>query len=121
MKTNCRERVLDALLLCPTQKEAAEAAGVTDRTVRKYLADDVFKAEYDERRRALVSETAGALQKNMGEAVETLADAMRNASKPLERMTAAKAVLDYGIKYTELSDLYARLETMIKLAQGERQ
>lgn len=119
MGKNNRERVLAALLACPTEREAAAQAGVSESTVRKYLADESFRNEYDERRRALVTEAAAGLQKNMGEAVATIADVMRNASKPLERVAAAKVVLDYGIKYTEIADLYDRVEIAIKLMGGE--
>ena len=119
MGKNNRERVLAALLSCSTEREAADRAGVSEKTVRNYLADESFKAEYAARRRALVDGAAGMLQKGMIEAVATISDVMRNASKPLERVAASKVILDYGIRYTEISDLYDRVETAIKLMGGE--
>ena len=108
MKNN-RERVLAALLACTTEREAAECAGVSEKTVRNYLADEEFRLEYAQRRREMVERSAAVLQKNMVEAVETIAEVMRNATKPNERLAASKVILEYGVRYTELYDILERL------------
>ena len=56
-----KEKALAALLTCDTQREAAAMCGLTDRTLRLYLADPAFYAEYRRRKRQLVSEATKQL------------------------------------------------------------
>ena len=110
MGQNNRERVLAALLTCSTETEAAEVSGVADRTVRRFLADADFRRELSERRLALIDGAAGALQAKISAAIETIGEIMQNEkAKPTDRLAAAKAILDYGIRYTELYDLAKRI------------
>lgn len=118
-KMETKDKVMAALLCSLTEKEAAEKAGVTDRTVRNYLADEDFYREYSKRRRKLVGSAAGALQKSMVAAAVTLDCIMRNSEKVVERMAAAKCILDYGLRYTELNDLFDRVDAALEVLKGE--
>lgn len=118
-KTETKDKVMAALLCSLTEKEAAEKAGVTDRTVRNYLADKDFYEEYRGQRRQLVSKATGALQKSMVAAAVTLDCIMRNSDKTVERMAAAKCILDYGLRYTELNDLFDRVDAALEVLKGE--
>ncbi len=44
--TPLKEKALAALMAYPTRKEAATAAGITDRTMRAYLQDNEFREAY---------------------------------------------------------------------------
>lgn len=119
-KDATRERVMAALLACITEKDAAEMAGVSARTVRNYLADAEFYEEFIEKCRNLVQTTTTTLQRSMIAAAATLDIIMRNSPKLDDKMRAAKYILDYGVRYTELTDLYARLdEALIALGDTE--
>ena len=45
-----KHKALLALLTNPTKERAAEAAGITSKTLRGYLADPEFQAEYKKAR-----------------------------------------------------------------------
>lgn len=119
MKPN-DEKILSALVATHTITEAARIAGVSERTIYARLADDDFRAEYDKRRRETLDHACKRLQTALTDAVDVLTSIMQdgriNASN---RITAARSVLEYGVKLTELTDLAARvaaLETAAKEA-----
>ena len=111
MSTGTRDRIMAALLSTVTEKQAAEAAGVAPRTVRAYLADKDFSDEYEARRKALVKDATENLQRALASAVDTLREIVDLGSYA-ERMNAARLILEYGVKYTELYDVAARLEAL---------
>lgn len=107
------ERILAALLAERSIPAAAVAAGVSERTVYSRLADDDFRTEYERRRRATLDNACRTLQSALTDAVEVLTTIMQNAeNSPQSRITAARSVLEYGVKLTELTDLAARVEAL---------
>lgn len=108
-----KEKVLAALLTSKTRKEAAKKAGVSERTVYEYLQDEEFARRYDEARRGLVKNATIQLQKGLAPAIDTLSAVVEDeTAEPRTRIAAARALLEYGIKYSELSDIYARLDKL---------
>lgn len=106
-------RVMEALLTHSTKEAAAQAAGVNRSTVDAYLTDPDFRSEYEERRRCLLDAVCSSLQSAMSDAVQTLTEIMSNAENaPQARIQAARSVLEYGVKLTELTDLAARVEAL---------
>lgn len=118
-----KEKALSALLTSDTKAEAAEKAGISDRTLRSYLSDPVFKAEYQRRKRKLISDATQQIQKSMSVAVSTLRKIIQSkSSKDSDRITAARLILEFGLRYTEITDLLSRLEDLENtINQNERQ
>lgn len=107
------EKILAALIAHKTVSDAAAASGVSERTIYSRLADDSFRAEYEARQRCTLDHACKALQSALTEAVEVLTTIMKDASaSPANRITAARSVLDYGVKLTELTDLAARVAAL---------
>lgn len=107
------ERILAALLAERSIPAAAEAAGVSERTVYSRLADDAFRSEYERRRRATLDNACRTLQSALTDAVDVLTSIMQDAeNSPQSRITAARSVLEYGVKLTELTDLAARVAAL---------
>lgn len=107
------ERILAALLTGRSIPEAARIAGVSERTISRRLADESFRAEYESRRRATLEGACNALKGALADAVDVLTEIMKNAeTAPASRISAARSVLEYGVKLTELSDLAARVEAL---------
>ena len=71
LSTNQR-RALVALLSHGTIAEAAETAGLGERTVQRYLRDPVFKAELHARQDEIISATTAALAGLSQEAIKAL-------------------------------------------------
>ena len=119
MKNN-DEKILSALIATKTISAAAAAAGVSERTVYSRLADDDFRAEYERRQSMTLDAACKELQSAMTDAVKVLSAAINNERYSINyRISAARIVLDYSIKLTELTDLAARvtaLETAAKEA-----
>jgi hypothetical protein len=105
-----QEQAIAALLTAPTIGEAAQAAGISEPTLWRWLQRDDFQAAYRHARREAVSQAIAHLQRVSGEAVETLRAVMTDAEKPAgARVTAARAVLELAIKAVEIEGLEARI------------
>lgn len=115
---NNDEKILCALIARKTVAEAAAAAGVSERTIYSRLADDSFREEYERRQRSTLDQACKALQKALTDAVDVLTEIMNNTENtPQSRTTAARSVLEYGVKLTELTDIAARVEALEEAAK----
>ncbi len=84
-----------SLLAGGTTSEAATAERVTERTIRRWVTNDVFHRALREAARHVARESVGALLAAQGEAVATLRAALRSGL-PAVRVRAAVALLDLG-------------------------
>jgi hypothetical protein len=78
-------------------KDAAEAAGCSDRTVRRWLAQPTFAAAYRFVARAAAREAVSALLAAQRAAVATLRDSLIAESDAV-RVRAARALLEVGAR-----------------------
>ena len=115
-----RENVMAALLTSSTQAEAARRAGVSDRLVRQYLAKDDFKAELSQRRRETIEGAARALQSSLQSAVDALRGIVENGENESSRIAAARALLEYGLRFTELVDVLESVERLEKIITEDK-
>lgn len=111
VKSERQDRALIALLTTATRKEASEQAGISERTLYKYLNDTGFKTAYRAACNDLMTESTAEIQKAVKKAVTTLIEAMDN-DNVFARISASKALLDYGLKYTEIVDFEDRLRKL---------
>lgn len=108
-----KEKALSALLTSDTKAEAARKAGISDRTLRTYLADPAFNAEYQRRKKKLLSDATHQMQQSMKIAVSTLRGIIqKQESKDSDRITAARLILEYSLRYTEITDILSRIEEL---------
>lgn len=107
------EKAMAALLSSDTQTEAATKAGISERTLRGYLADPEFGAEYYRRKRQLVSDATRQIQASYQAAINALRGIVEgDKSSESGRISAARALLEYGLKFTETNDLMIRVEEL---------
>lgn len=107
-----------ALLLHPTISEAAKVAGIGEATLFRWMQLPAFQESYRQAKRQAVGQAITLLQKAAGEAVETLRSVMANAEAPAAaRVTAARTVLEMGLKAVELEDLVVRVEELERMAE----
>jgi hypothetical protein len=118
---NSANDVLTAQLAAgATVRDAATAAGVSERTVFRRLEDTAFTARLKALRAAMVSTAAGKLAGGMSDAAASLVEASTRGEMRT-RLRAAELVLTLGMKVTELSDLEARVaEVERRLKAKER-
>ena len=95
--------------------QAATAADVTERSVRRWLADGDFRSAYRAAGRAAASEAVTSLLAAQGEAVAALRAALV-AESPATRVRAARALLEVG-RHAYDDDIEQRLEALEEVAR----
>ncbi len=109
------EIIIAALLQGSSRREAAQIAGVSERTVYNYMHRPDVQAQYAAARRSLIVETTDSIQRGLLPAVKLLSDTVRNANAgERTRIAAARALLDYGLKYSEIGDIANRIAAIEK-------
>lgn len=116
MATN-RPAVIVALARGATSEEAAREAGVSGRTVRRWMEDPDFLADVRDTRTELLQHAVGQLAAGAVEAVTTLREALRDADGR-NRVQAARVLLDATLALRESLDLEERLAAL-EAAQKE--
>lgn len=121
--TRNQDKALAALLTSDTQAQAAEKSGLSVRTLRGYMADPAFAEEYNRRRLEQVTDAARQIQTRLQAAVAILAEIM-TSDKPItaarERIVAARSLLEFGLKYTELADIMTRIKALEERMEDEQ-
>ena len=107
------ERALSALLTSKTKLEAAEKAGITDRTMRRYFEDPEFCQRYREAFAGVIEDATRQAQALLMPALSTLQTVMEDEEIPAQaRITAAKSIIDYSLKLTEQTDILEQLREL---------
>jgi len=110
-----------ALLTSGTRREAARKAHVSESTIYNYLQDPVFSEEYENRRKQLITDASDQIQRGLAPAISTLREIAEDvkASKNA-RVAAARALIEYGIRLAEITDIYKRIDRLEEQAkEGE--
>ena len=106
-----QEKALAALLTTSSVPEAAAKAGCSERSLRRWLAeDDSFISEYRERRRRVVEEAEGVLQGAMTDAANVLRDLLKSENEHV-RYKVAISILEVGFATAD-NDLLERSEAL---------
>jgi hypothetical protein len=117
-----QELALRAVISHPTLKEAAQAAGVSETTLWRYMQDAEFSRRLREARREAVGHAVLRLQKSSSDAVTVLSEIMMSESAPASaRITAARAVLDYSMRAVETDELRARIEELEDFVRAKQE
>ena len=105
-----------AMLEAPTVRDAASQAGLGERTCYTYLGRPAVRAELTARQDALLGLAARRLAKEMGAALDVLVAVMNSKSaSDAARVSAARAVLDSGLRLAELVSLADRVAELEKV------
>ena len=92
--TTKHRRFIVALLEQPTIKEAAQAAGISERAAHNWLADSDFRAELDAAEAALIEAVSRQISTAADEATQVLRGVMTDEDSTVgEKIRAARAVL----------------------------
>lgn len=113
------DAIMAALASGMTQREAARAAGVSDRTVRRRLAEPDFMQRIAEIRRGRLDQAAGLISARLTEAVSTLEDLLRPPASPHVRLRAAQILLKAGEDMVRGERVLDRLGTLEAAMDGE--
>lgn len=109
-----QHKALEALLSGATKGDAATAAGVTTRTLNRWLSEDVlfWDTLQGESQRAVFDATR-RLTAAMDMAVTTMTAVMSDADAPAAvRLRAAQVSMETAVKLIEVTDILRRLEEL---------
>lgn len=108
-----QNKALQALLTQPTKTDAAQAAGISPRTLRDYLANPEFQSEYKKAFGELVNDAARQAQQSLNPALAALRSIVDDPNQNSNtRIAAARSLLEYGLRLTEISDILTVIETL---------
>ena len=106
-----KEKALAALLAQPTKGAAAAAAGIDVKTLWRYLQDPEFQKAYQKAFSELVGDVTRQAQQSLSPALSTLREIMEDADQGgTVRIQAARSLLEYGLRLTEITDILRALE-----------
>ncbi|MFP4477721.1 MAG: hypothetical protein ACLFOY_19345 [Desulfatibacillaceae bacterium] len=108
-----QDKAVRALLTAPSIRDAATVAGVGERTLWRWLQEEDFQAAYREARNLALRAAIGRVQSLLAEALGTLGAVMADVEAPASaRVSAAKTVLDVGLRAHEQESLEARIQAL---------
>lgn len=103
-------KALEALLVCPSKADAAFTAGISPRTLTKYLADPEFKTAYKDAIAEVVGDATRKAQLSISPAIDALRAIVEDENEQSSiRVSASRALLEFGLKYTEFTDVLSAL------------
>jgi len=102
-----------ALLNANTTREACRTARVSERAGYSMLARPDFQAKYKKAKDELFTNAVNVLRRNIGRSVEVTAEIMNSPdSAPFVRLSAARLILEMGLKAIETNDVLERLQAI---------
>ena len=104
-------RTLAALMTSATMLEAARVAGISDRTLRRWMQEDEFRQALQARQSEVLAHSTRRLAALTEQAVTTLADGMESTAAP-ENVNAANSVFKNLILMRDSTDFESRLNAL---------
>ena len=95
-----------------TYAQAAAIARVSERTVKRRMADASFRAQVHQIQDDLARQTASQLQARALEALGTLQSLLAAPSPPSIRLGAAKVVMEHTLRWQESVVLRERISAL---------
>jgi hypothetical protein len=114
-----REPVALALADGRTITDAAAAAGLNERTVRRWLDEAPFREWVRALRHERYGQAAGQAAANNAKAVQTLV-AILDSPNEANRLGAAKALLTFSFQFRKEDEFAARLDELERLHHAHR-
>lgn len=110
-----QRKAVEALMTHATVTAAAEAAGVTRKTIYRWKDQPEFVAALRQAERDATAELSRALQRLSRSAIQVLSDAMRPGEKMAHRLRGSEVTLSNFLRMREFHDFeeqLAELEAM---------
>ena len=115
-----KRRFVEALLGGATQGQCAVLLGVSDRQARRYMTDPQVRRALAQGQDLAIEHVARKAAQTMTEALDTLSAITRDGScSDTARVSAARAVLEAGLRFRELVDLASHV-TALEEATSEQ-
>jgi hypothetical protein len=116
--TRKKEAAIAALLCTGTIEQAAQKAGICERTLKNWLATPDFAAAYRAARQQVVEHVVGVMQSTCMKALETLERNM-SCGKAATEVVAAGKILEHSLGAVELFELAGRVAELEQKIQTQ--
>ena len=83
-----------------------------EKTLRRWLAEDAFKAEYEAARRTTFQAAISRIPALTVRAVDTLADLLGTTKPPAVRLGAARTVAEIGMHQYDAETILRKLDEL---------
>jgi hypothetical protein len=101
-------------------RDAAQASGVSQRTIYRRLDDPAFSSQVQSVRGDMIQQALGRMADGMAEAADVLRGLLKAKGESI-RLSAARSLLDLGVKMRTAVDTEARLQALeSQLVQEKR-
>ena len=108
-----QNKALAALLTCKSRTEAARACGLSTKTLQGYEKLPEFAEALERGRREALADAAHRMAAGYSDTVDALQAIVQDgAAADPARVAAARALLEYGLKFAELTDVNKRLDRL---------
>jgi len=113
-KERVRERAITALLASPTLEAAAREAGISKRTLLRWLQQPEFRAAYSRAKADVLRTATAILTRNSGRAAEVLEEIFEGEPVPHQgsRVSAAVSTLRLSLDAFVLENLDERIRKL---------
>ena len=112
--------LIAALAAGATVQDAANQAGVAERTVYRRLADPSFRAQIEEARRAAIDLAVARLSDAAAFAAMTLRELAGAADSETVRLGACRTLLELALKWREHGELTERIAALEHLTRDSK-
>jgi hypothetical protein len=114
-----QQRAVAALLASKSVAEAASTAGVGERTLYRWLAEDqAFRAALSQAEGDLLDTATRRLLTLQGKAIDALEHLIERAETEGVRLRAAQVAIDTSLKLREMRDIEQRLTALEQAQTG---
>lgn len=110
-KRHARPLAIAALLVSPSIAQAAEKAGIDEKTLDRWLKEQAFQRQYRAARRQAVEQSLAVLQGAMIHATGTLLNLLKS-DQPAVQCRAALGIIHHGVGALSLLDLETRVAAL---------
>jgi hypothetical protein len=104
-----QRRALAAILANRTITEAAQACGLSEKTLYRYCENPAFRAALSSAEMATIDQAGRILLDGQFSALATLNDIRRNGQRDSDRRLAAQAWMDLTLRWRELRNVEQRI------------
>ena len=108
-KPHSNHALMIALACGATVEAAARQVGISERAAYKRLEKPEFKRQLQEIKADMIQRASSALVAANMEAVKALLDLVKPNVPPSTRHSAARSIIELGVKLREVADLEQRI------------
>ena len=106
-----KEKAILALLDGATILETSVQAGVSKKTLFKWLQELEFQQRLEQEKNNIRDKDINLLKSTLGDAIKTVRVLLRSQSESV-RLEASRTLLEYGFKAIELSEIVERIQEL---------